>query len=759
MHSPRGNPFFVEEVLKSLVSAGAIFYADGQWDRKPLGELDIPRSIQITVQQRADRLNPEARHLLTLAAVAGRRFDFALLLRLTEYGDAKLLPLIKDLMAAQFVVEESAERFAFRHALTREALYADLLIRERTALHGQIAEALEALVSERGPAARTVWAADLAYHFYMAGIWPKAVAYAQQAGEQARRLHVPRAAIEHLSRAIEAARQLDQAPLSALYRTRGQMHEILGAFEAARDDYQTALVAAQAAGDRQIEWQALLDLGFLWAERDYLQMGEYRQRALDLARTLDDPISLGHSLNRVGNWHLFVEQPNEALRYHQEALALFQAANDRPGLAATYDLMGVTQIMAGDIPTAVEQYEHAVALFRELGDRQGLVSSLAALAMRGASYPFNTTLCPPSDWAACLADGQEALRLAREIGWRSGEANTLIYLAYAYGPRGDYAPALKCAWAGLEVAQEIEHGVWLFSAHLALGVIALDLLDLATARQRLEQAMLVADEIGSFFARIAAGFLASTCVVQRDVARAEEVLAAALDAGTPMETCGQRLAWCARAELALAAGEPVLALQIVDRLIASAGQIERYGQGCVPRLWHLQGTVLTALGRLDEAEAALDLAGAAAERWGLRPTLWRVQASLGRLHQSWGHRKQAQAAFTAARAIVDDLAATITPSSVRETFLRGAAEHIPQPVRPTPRRAAKETFDGLTERERDVATLIAQGHSNREIAAALVVGERTVETHISNILSKLSFTSRHQVAAWATRKNLANRAE
>jgi DNA-binding NarL/FixJ family response regulator len=169
--------------------------------------------------------------------------------------------------------------------------------------------------------------------------------------------------------------------------------------------------------------------------------------------------------------------------------------------------------------------------------------------------------------------------------------------------------------------------------------------------------------------------------------------------------------------------------------------------------------VLAALGRLDDAEVALSVAAAASSRRGLRPTLWRIQASLGRLYQSHDRRKQAQAAFTAARAIVDDLAATITQSSMREALLHGAAEQFPQPARPTPRRAAKDAFDGLTQREREVAALIAEDRSNREIAEALIVGERTVETHISNILSKLGFTSRRRIAAWAIEKGLANRAK
>jgi len=123
-----GNPFFVEEVLTSLIAAGDIFYENGRWDRKPLSELHIPRSVQDAVHQRTDLLSEDARRALILAAVAGRRFDFALLQQLTHHDEPHLLSLMKELIAAQLVVEESEERFAFRHALTRQAIYADLLV-------------------------------------------------------------------------------------------------------------------------------------------------------------------------------------------------------------------------------------------------------------------------------------------------------------------------------------------------------------------------------------------------------------------------------------------------------------------------------------------------------------------------------------------------------------------------------------------------------------------------------------------------------
>ncbi|WP_338675720.1 response regulator transcription factor [Streptomyces sp. SCSIO 30461] len=62
----------------------------------------------------------------------------------------------------------------------------------------------------------------------------------------------------------------------------------------------------------------------------------------------------------------------------------------------------------------------------------------------------------------------------------------------------------------------------------------------------------------------------------------------------------------------------------------------------------------------------------------------------------------------------------------------------------------------LTEREREVLALIADGRSNREIARALVLSEKTVKTHVSNILMKLDLADRTQAALWAVRHGLSS---
>ena len=326
-----GNPFFIEEVLKALVAAGDIFYADGGWTRKPMQELHIPPSVQDAVQRRTQQLSDRRR----AACSRWRQWPGGALTlpcsnRWPGRRRSELLAVIKELVAAQLVVEETAEHFAFRHALTRQAVYAQLLGRERQTLHRIIGVAIEQFY----PTALDTQVAELSYHFYEAGEWGKALDYARRAGEQAQTLYAPRAAVEQFTRALAAAQHLAQPPsLLPLHRLRGLAYETLGEFEQARADLEIALDLACSSNDRQEEWQILLDLGQLWASRNYEQTGEYIQRALDLARTLEDPTTLARTLNRMGNWYLNVEQSHGSAALSSGGVGHFSGAGRcaRPG--------------------------------------------------------------------------------------------------------------------------------------------------------------------------------------------------------------------------------------------------------------------------------------------------------------------------------------------------------------------------------------------------------------------------------------------
>jgi len=100
--------------------------------------------------------------------------------------------------------------------------------------------AVEQLARERGAGERERWAAELALHFDAAGMWAQSLAYARETADRAARLYAPRAAVEHYTRAITAARECAPLDLGSLYLARGQMHELLGDFERARGDFAAA---------------------------------------------------------------------------------------------------------------------------------------------------------------------------------------------------------------------------------------------------------------------------------------------------------------------------------------------------------------------------------------------------------------------------------------------------------------------------------------------------------------------------------------
>jgi DNA-binding CsgD family transcriptional regulator len=744
-----GNPFFIEEVLKSVAASGDLFDAGAGDDCLPLSEFRIPRSVEDAVQRRLARVSPATRDLLVLAAVAGRRFDVALLSALTQRDEAALLPQIKEAIGAQFVVEETAERFAFRHALTRQAIYAGLLGRERRALHTTIGATMERVYA----ADLDARSADLADHFAEAGDWDAALAYARRAGERARSLHAPREAIAHFTRALAAAARVPAAARAPLYRARGQAYDWVGEFELARADFAQALAAARAEGDRAAEWLALLDLGLLWTGRDYEEAHRYLQAALALARVLGDPATLAHSLNRMGNWYANHEQPDEALLHHHEALAIFRASDDAHGLAETLDLLGMASFLRGDPHNCARYYDQAIGVSRTLDWRQGLVSALATLAICGPTYQLSTVFPAVRTPAEFVRAGEEALRITRAIGWRSGEAYALGTLAQCLGAQGEYARALALARAAVAVAEEIEHRQWLTHAHWVAGMLALDLLALPEARRHLKQALGLARASGSWhWIRNVAAFLAEVALAEGDLAGAGAVLDEALGPDEPALTLGQRLVWCARAELALVRGEPDRSLRIVDRLIESAAVTAPAAGRGIARLAKMRGEALAALGRATEAEAALQDAEAASQVQGTRPLRWRILVALGALCRRQRRHETGGEYFAAARAIIEELAAAIPDDPVRQHFLACATAMLP---RVSTLRAAKQAYGGLTAREREVAALIARGKSNREIAQALFVSERTVGAHVSNILAKLDCASRAQIAAWAIERSLA----
>src|SRR5262249_8022710 len=205
-----GNPFFLEESVRTLVETGMLIGMPGAYRlAQPLASLQMPPTVQAVLAARIDRLPPEEKHVLQTAAVIGTEVPLPLVQAIAELPEADLYRGLAHLQAAEFLYETRLfpERvYTFKHALTHEVAYSRLLQERRRLLHAQIVETIEARAGER--VAEQV--EHLAYHALRGEVGDKALAYSQQAGEEALVRSAYREATGYLEQALSAIPHLPE---------------------------------------------------------------------------------------------------------------------------------------------------------------------------------------------------------------------------------------------------------------------------------------------------------------------------------------------------------------------------------------------------------------------------------------------------------------------------------------------------------------------------------------------------------------------
>jgi DNA-binding CsgD family transcriptional regulator len=395
-----------------------------------------------------------------------------------------------------------------------------------------------------------------------------------------------------------------------------------------------------------------------------------------------------------------------------------------------------------------------------LDERRALSSTLAMAAFHGMTPFTDSVAWTRMDEEKAWKRQRESYELAHEISWRFGEADAQVSAALTSGIKGDYAKAFESLELGMELILQIGHRMELAFAEMTLGAIYLDLLAPERALEHLERALTLSQEGNArHLMLISTGFLVSADVALGELTRARTRLVQ-YPPGADISTQAQRHMETARVELVLAQGDVKDAEGDLERILASLPS--GYDGRVIPRLWRLKARIAMEQKRLGEAQRLLSDAHDAALELGLVPQVWRIEALRAEVWlngaNSEARREHARESVKRARGHILELGRKLDEAELRREFERRALAQLPRVAPLTKSRAITRSFDGLTKRERQIAAFVAEGKSNREIAAALVLSERTVDAHVSNILGKLDFSSRAQVAVWATRKGLVTHA-
>jgi len=300
-----GNPFFLEESVRSLVEAGVLAGERGNYRlQAPLASIQVPGRVQAVLAARIDRLEPEDKRLLQTAAVIGKDVPFPLLQAIADLDEQALQTGLGRLQAAEFLYEANLFpdiEYTFKHALTHEVAYSSLLQERRRTTHARIVSAMEVLYA--GRIAEQL--ERLSHHAVRGEAWPRAVDYLHRAGLKALSRSANQDAVGYFDQALHAVEQLPESResieklIDLRLELRSALHP-LGEFERVLETLQRAAGLAKSRGDTRRQGRVLSYLAQSFRlGGDYAGAIEAGQKAIEIGRSFDD---LG--IQAPANFHL-----------------------------------------------------------------------------------------------------------------------------------------------------------------------------------------------------------------------------------------------------------------------------------------------------------------------------------------------------------------------------------------------------------------------------------------------------------------------
>lgn len=361
-----GNPFFTEELLKSLVESGDLYFQpESGWSRdKPIDQLRIPGSVREAVRERIDRLSADAQATLSTAAVVGLRTPFELLRAVRGVPEGELESHLRELIEQQLVVELGGDddEYGFRHALTKEVVYDDLLVRERKRLHRGVADAL-AGDAEAEPAL-------VAHHLIAAGEGASALPHLVAAADRAWRAYAPREAVVHYEQAIDIGVTADVLP--GLTERLAEAYHLFDFALSRKTAEEAARLYRERADLRGESRMVRLVSRNMWQQGDPDRAAVVARAAIDVLAAQQETPELGRATVNLATLRMLARADEESLELAERAIEIGRRHGDAWTIAQAQITKGTT--------LARRDWAAGTRLIREgvdLAIREGLAETAA----------------------------------------------------------------------------------------------------------------------------------------------------------------------------------------------------------------------------------------------------------------------------------------------------------------------------------------------------------------------------------------------
>ena len=674
LQKAEGNPFFVEEVVRTLLDSGAVRRNGGdemQWNATTnIRDIAIPDNLQALLISRFDRLEDEVRRTLQLAAVIGRSFYYEVLKRVSD----ATLGLDKHLSTLQRVeiIREAARipelEYMFLQELTREAAYNSILRRRCRDFHRQVGEAMETIFEDRLEDQAT----RLAYHFDEGRDHERALKYHTMAGDAAARIYANAEAVTHYTRAIELTKRVSvsNAQLVHLYTSRGWTLHAMTRFDDALATYHELEALGAERDEPSLELAALLPQATVhstYTSRFDPEKGEaVSKRALALARELKD-----HEAEARALWNLMLlatfarDDPANATTYGEQSIAIAREHDLKEVLAYALNDISRTYFSTGRNDEAWAVLAEARDLWREIGNLPMLTDNLNSAAAGHFSA---------GEFDSALKLATESLEVSESIGNIWGKTASLMSIGPVLIERGELGKGLRLMEDALPLSEQANFMGPTVVLRSILAYFYASVGDIDTAFVIAEAGLAKADQV-SGTRPFALNSVAHLRLLTGDTAGAEQAMEEAYKEQS-LESQDSESGFFGifsifyaliGSEIALNREDYKRALTITDQTLARMKETGM--RSLVADVLHVKARALLKTGRTDEGREALEEAAALARDIGARRSLWPVLDSLRRIELEADNAAASETLRQEAKEVVEYIAEHADRPSLRSSFL------------------------------------------------------------------------------------------
>jgi predicted ATPase/class 3 adenylate cyclase len=624
-----GNPFYIEEVIYSLLESGVLHRVNGTYElNRPVEEIRVPDTVQEVILSRIDRLEHQTREAIQLASVIGREFTFRLLDRIFD-EEVKLDERLEELKVLELIYQKAyfpELSYMFKHALTQDVAYSTLLVEKRKVLHGIIGAAIEKLYAERLSEQYEV----LAYHFFEGEVWEKAFEYQLKSAKKSAATFANQDAITYYDRAIQAHEKLEDSSeemLIEIYTAKANIYFAMTEFIKSVENFDLLGEVARSIGNRSLEGQALANAAhsYVWAH-DFEKGEIIAKQALTIAEREKDDAAKSICIYVLYFLDAIKGKIIGGEREAKKILRISNKTGQQMYESLSYMWLNLIYNWRGQFEQSHIYSQKAI----EVADNNYL-----AFPTVMCRFAFALGLGGHGRYNEAITIMKDSIVLCKRMNEIVVQARLCNTLGWVYNELCDWDRAREYNQRSLDLALPTHDTELILNAQINLADSAFGSGNLDQARKMLEKFYISLPEQHEWM---------KWRYTQRLTHSFGEVL--------------------------LFTGDIERSLKMADECLALAESKESYKnivKGC-----RLRGQIFLAQDEYEEAEQEILNALEIARKIGNPPQLWKTYVALGDLRLVQKKKNIALKAYNDAISVIENVAGSLDDEELRKTFLKSA---------------------------------------------------------------------------------------